>query len=51
MRWSVKKGGKLYSRGKVKVVGLEVGLGGKLEIVEGAMDGAMVVLDGVMEGG
>lgn len=47
MRCRVKNGGKLYSRGKWNV-GL-VSFGGR--VVEGAMEGASVVLEGVMEGG
>lgn len=45
--WGVKKGGKLYSRGKTKVVGWEggrEGLGGV--VVEGARAGGEVVVDG-----
>jgi hypothetical protein len=50
MRWRVKKGGKLYSRGYWNVVGAD--WVGALEgsVVEGVMDGARVVPDGVREG-
>ena len=49
MRWRVKKGGKLYSRGNWNEAGLEVCL--VESVVEGAIEGARAVLDGAMEGG
>ena len=49
MRWRVKKGGKLYSRGKEKEVGSD--LVGSKEVEDGAMEGARVVDEGVTEGG
>ena len=51
MRWRVKKGGKLYSRGYEKVVGSELAFDLDGVTAGGVMEGANVVSDGVMEGG
>lgn len=51
MRWRVKKGGKLYSRGKRKVVGSGLeGADFEVTLADGAMEGVRAVPEGVIEG-